>query len=84
MGDLPLREPLKDEYIGGMFDLITRTANYQKRSSAIGYSFRYFASIMIGDTGKTTDKLFLIPDMLHYKIHDSSLVQYRTMRKTQV
>ncbi|MDE7133457.1 MAG: substrate-binding domain-containing protein, partial [Lachnospiraceae bacterium] len=49
MGKTPLKEPLQIEYIGSMSGLVTETASYQNRSSAIGYSFRYFAYIMIKD-----------------------------------
>lgn len=49
MGDIPLKEPLQTEYVGSMGDLIISIANYQNSSSAIGYSFRYFATIMVKD-----------------------------------
>ena len=49
MGDTPLKEPLQTEYYDSMSGIILQTANYQNRSSAIGYSFRYFATIMVND-----------------------------------
>lgn len=49
MGDTPLKEPLQTEYVGSMGDLILSIANYQNSSFAIGYSFRYFATIMVKD-----------------------------------
>lgn len=49
MGDKPLKEPLQTEYYSAMSGIILETANYQNRSSAIGYSFRYFATVMVND-----------------------------------
>lgn len=49
MGDTPLKEPVQTESVSSMGDLVLIIASYQNRSSAIGYSFRYFASIMIED-----------------------------------
>ena len=49
MGDTPLKEPLQTEYYDTMSGIILETANYQNRSSAIGYSFRYFATVMVND-----------------------------------
>lgn len=49
MGNTPLKEPLQTEYYDAMSGIILETANYQNRASAIGYSFRYFATIMVND-----------------------------------
>lgn len=49
MGDIVLKKPVQAEYESSMGDILLRTAYYQNRSSAIGYSFRYFASIMVKD-----------------------------------
>ncbi len=62
MGDAKLKEALESEYVGSMGDLFTRTASYQNRSSAIGYSFRYFASIMTNDAGEKLPIKYLSVD----------------------
>lgn len=62
MGDTSLKEPLETEYVGSMGDLLIRTASYQNRSSAIGYSFRYFASIMTNDTNHELQIKYLSVD----------------------
>ena len=62
MGKTPLKEPLQIEYIGSMSGLVTETASYQNRSSAIGYSFRYFASIMIKDLNDSDHIKYLSVD----------------------
>ncbi len=49
MGDISLKKPVQTEYVSSMGDLLLKTANYQNNSSAIGYSFRYFATIMVKD-----------------------------------
>ena len=54
MGDAVLKEPLETEYVGSMGDLIMHTANYQNRSTALGYSFRYFVLIMARDSANTS------------------------------
>jgi len=46
MGDKPLPPPLWEEYGTGMGETISRVAQYRNYSSAIGYSFRYFATGM--------------------------------------
>ena len=46
MGDKALPPPLREEYAGGMGGIINRVAAYRNYSSAIGYSFRYFATGM--------------------------------------
>ena len=50
MGDTPLREPLKVEYELSMDGVIEQVADYQNKDSSIGYSFRYYVSIMDADT----------------------------------
>lgn len=49
MGDTPLKKPVQAESVSSMGDLVLIIASYQNRSSAIGYSFRYFASVMVKD-----------------------------------
>ena len=41
-----LPEPVMEEYIEGMSGVITKVAEYRNYSSALGYSFRYFATGM--------------------------------------
>lgn len=62
MNNIPLKEPLETEYVGSMGALMTRTASYQNRSTAIGYSFRYFASIMAKDTANASNIKYLSVD----------------------
>lgn len=47
MGDIPLKEPLKIEYEMSMYGVISAVADYQNKETAIGYSFRYYASQMV-------------------------------------
>ena len=46
MGDKPMAVPLREEYSEFMGRIINRVALYRNYSSAIGYSFRYFAAGM--------------------------------------
>jgi len=46
MKDKPLPPPLWEEYAGMMGGMISQVAVYRNYSSAIGYSFRYFATKM--------------------------------------
>jgi len=46
MRDKPLPAPLLEEYVAEMGGLISQVATYRNYSSAIGYSFRYFATEM--------------------------------------
>ena len=46
MGEKPLPAPLWEEYASGMGGVISRVAAYRNYSSAIGYSFRYYATGM--------------------------------------
>ncbi len=62
MGDTPLKVPLQTEYYDSMSGIILQTANYQNRSSAIGYSFRYFATIMVDDMDYTDNIKYLSVD----------------------
>jgi phosphate transport system substrate-binding protein len=45
MGDTPLMDPLKEE-VSGMGEIMEEVANYRNYKSAIGYSFRFFATSM--------------------------------------
>ena len=46
MQDKPLPTPLWEEYAAGMGGVISQVAQYRNYSSAIGYSFRFFATGM--------------------------------------
>jgi phosphate transport system substrate-binding protein len=45
MGDTPLMNPLKEE-VSGMGEIMEEVANYRNYKTAIGYSFRFFATGM--------------------------------------
>lgn len=47
MGDTPIMPPLKEDRVGGMGDIINDTANYRNYNSAIGFSFRYYATELL-------------------------------------
>lgn len=49
MGDTPLREPLETEYREDMVGIVRNTADYKNSISALGYSFRYYTTIMMND-----------------------------------
>ncbi|MDR3070023.1 MAG: substrate-binding domain-containing protein, partial [Propionibacteriaceae bacterium] len=46
-GELP--EPLKEEVASGMGGLVKQVAEYRNYSQAIGYSFRWYATVMTAD-----------------------------------
>jgi ABC-type phosphate transport system substrate-binding protein len=46
MKGLPMRTPLKSERVKFMSGLISRVADYQNTQNALGYSFRYYTTIM--------------------------------------
>ena len=52
MGDTPLKAPLEAEYESAMDGVIRRTAEYENSSSALGYSFRYYTTIMMTNSGE--------------------------------
>lgn len=62
MGDISLREPLEVEYTSGMLDTLQGVAEYQNKASSIGYSFRYYASIMALDAESSAGIKFLSID----------------------
>lgn len=47
MGDVPLKEPLMFEFEISMVGVISSVASYQNKDTAIGYSFRYYATQMV-------------------------------------
>jgi phosphate transport system substrate-binding protein len=55
MGNTPLMDPLKEE-VSGMGEIMEEVANYRNYKTAIGYSFRFFATGMYPN-----NKIKLIP-----------------------
>jgi len=47
MGDTPIMPPLKEDRVGGMGDIINDTANYRNFRSALGFSFRFYATELL-------------------------------------
>lgn len=46
MKGLQMREPMMEEFRGGMGGLVTGVANYRNADNALGYSFRYYVTRM--------------------------------------
>ncbi|MDR1460479.1 MAG: substrate-binding domain-containing protein [Campylobacteraceae bacterium] len=46
MKDTPFISPIQEEFHGSMGGMIEGTANYRNAPNAIGYSFRYYATVM--------------------------------------
>ena len=66
MGDIPLRKPLEAEYTSAMADTIRGVAEYQNNASSLGYSFRYYASIMVLDEEESSTNIkFLSVDGIY-------------------
>ena len=49
MGDTPLREPLEAESTLSMGGLVQSVADYENSASSLGYSFRYYTTIMMSE-----------------------------------
>lgn len=47
MGDTPIMEPDMQESIGGMGEIIEEVADYENKSSSLGFSFRFYVEGMI-------------------------------------
>lgn len=60
MGDTPLREPLRAEYESGMGDVVREIADYENSASSLGYSFRYYTTIMMADSGEEVSGIKLL------------------------
>lgn len=60
MGDIPLREPLEIEYDSGMGDIVRDVADYENSASSIGYSFRYYTTIMMAETEEDVSGIKLL------------------------
>lgn len=52
MGDTPLKKPLQAESESSMGGVVRKTADYENSASALGYSFRYYTTIMMTDSGE--------------------------------
>ncbi len=59
MGDTPLKEPLqaKEPTMGGV---VRKIANYENSASALGYSFRYYTTIMMMNSGEDVSGIKLL------------------------
>ncbi len=51
MGDTPIMEPEQEDVIGDMGGVIRKTADYRNYKNAIGYSFRFYATVMNPNVG---------------------------------
>ncbi|WP_243297548.1 PstS family phosphate ABC transporter substrate-binding protein [Bacillus litorisediminis] len=49
MGNTPLMDPPSEDIVSAMGGIIRETTNYQNRTNAIGYSFRFFSQEMVQD-----------------------------------
>src|SRR5699024_384687 len=49
MGDTPLMDPLEENTISLMGGIIDEVADYKNSKKAIGYTFRYYSTTMIGE-----------------------------------
>ena len=47
MEGIPLQEAIKEDVPSGMGDIISQTAEYENRSNALGFSFRFYANEMV-------------------------------------
>lgn len=46
MKDRGIAQPLKEEYVSGMGGVVSRVAGYRDLGGAIGYTFRWYATVM--------------------------------------
>lgn len=46
MGDTPLMPADKEETVDGMGDIIKRVSEYQNRKNALGFSFRFYSTVL--------------------------------------
>ena len=60
MGDTPLKEPLQAEYEVPMEGVVRKTADYENSASALGYSFRYYTTIMMTNSGEDMSGIKLL------------------------
>ncbi|MCM1092183.1 MAG: substrate-binding domain-containing protein [Muribaculum sp.] len=59
MGDTPLKEPLQTEE-PTMSGVVSRIASYENSTSALGYSFRYYTTIMMMNSGEDVSGIRLL------------------------
>lgn len=55
MGDTPLKKPLEAEYYESMGGILKDIAAYDNGKASIGYSFRYFATLMIQESSQRSE-----------------------------
>ena len=60
MGDTPLKDPLEAESTSGMGDLIKDVANYDNGISSLGYSFRYYTTVMMVNSEEKVEDIKLL------------------------
>ena len=60
MGDTALRKPLQAESELSMGGVVRETAAYENSTSALGYSFRYYTTIMMTKSGEDVDGIKLL------------------------
>lgn len=51
MKDRPIATPMKEEVVTGMGGVISEVAGYRNLTGALGYSFRWYATVMNADPG---------------------------------
>ena len=49
MGDIPIMEAPTDDVVSGMGGIINEVAQYKNYKNAIGYTFRYYSTEMVGN-----------------------------------
>jgi len=47
MGDFDIIEPITENVLGGMFDIVNQTAVYRNYGNALGYSFLFYTTQMV-------------------------------------
>ncbi|MCM1047304.1 MAG: substrate-binding domain-containing protein [Clostridiales bacterium] len=60
MGDTRLRKPLEAEAESSMGDVVRKVAAYENSSGSLGYSFRYYTTIMMADSGEDVEGIKLL------------------------
>lgn len=60
MGDIPIMEAPTDDIVSGMGGIINEVAQYKNYKNAIGYTFRYYSTEMVGND---EIKLLMIDDV---------------------
>ncbi len=60
MGSTHLKKPLQAESVSSMGDVSRKIADYENSTSALGYSFRYYTTIMMMNSGEDVDGIKLL------------------------